>query len=53
MDWNGDGTLDVSDAVAMAGFLFGGNPDAPHALASTGDPNACVLLVGCPEVCES
>ena len=41
---NGDGTLDISDAVATLGYLFLGKP--PHVLGRD-----CVPIEDCPDHC--
>lgn len=45
LDSNGDFAIDLSDAVSVLQFLFSGGK--PPALGT-----ACVLVPGCPELCE-
>ena len=49
LDANGDFTIDLSDVIWLAGFLFGtcGQPPCPpHEFGA-----ACKTVVGCPDVC--
>jgi hypothetical protein len=46
MDWQPDGSVDLSDAIASLTFLFTGGP--PHVLAvPDSETQACVPIVGC------
>ena len=48
LDWNDDGTLDLSDGVGTLNWLFSGGPDAPgHVLG-----RYCRQIVGCVENCN-
>ena len=44
LDSNGDGNVNLSDAVGIFGFLFGGA--APPVLRTE-----CVPISGCPDTC--
>jgi len=46
MDWQPDGSIDISDAVGMIGFVFG--TESAHPLAAPGAPTTeCVTVPGC------
>ena len=48
MDWQPDGSIDISDVVAMLQFIFFGN-DA-HALAGlAGETTECVAIPDCED----
>ena len=48
MDWQPDGSIDISDVVAMLQFIFFG--DDAHALAGlTGEATECVAIPGCED----
>ena len=49
LDWQPDGVVDISDAVAMLTFQFLGG--RPHALASEVDAEGCIRIVGCTDLC--
>ena len=50
VDWQPDGAIDLSDAVAGLSFLFLGG--RPHALAFRGATGTgCVQVEGCPKSC--
>jgi hypothetical protein len=44
MDWNGDLSVDLSDALGPLSSIFSGGP--PHVLGEV-----CVAIEGCPELC--
>ena len=46
LDWQGDGAIDVADAVGSLTFLFLGGP--AHVLSDPSSPDECVPIVGCP-----
>ena len=48
LDWNGDASLNIGDAIAALNHLFGGG--AQHVL---GPIERCVLVEGCPDICEN
>jgi hypothetical protein len=49
-DWQSDGAIDLSDAVAGLKFLFGGGP--AHARSVPGqERTGCVAIEGCPGRC--
>ena len=50
LDWQPDGGIDISDAVASLSFLFLGVP--PHAMAPEAEPSGCVRIEGCPDKCR-
>jgi len=48
LDWQGDGTLDLTDGIAALRFLFLGGP--AHRLAVPGNElRGCAPISGCPE----
>ena len=47
LDWNGDGAIRLSDALASATYLFVGGPG--HALGSIRE---CVTIESCPDLCR-
>jgi hypothetical protein len=50
LDWQPDGAVDISDAVAQLQFLFLGGPR--HPLAVPGNETAgCAAIAGCPNRC--
>jgi hypothetical protein len=53
-DWNGDGGVDISDAVASLNWLFNqaATGQAPHVLDTQGDGTTCVRITDCPNVCD-
>jgi hypothetical protein len=47
-DWQGDGAINISDAVAGLQYLFSGG--SPHARAVPGaERTACIAVAGCPQ----
>ena len=53
-DFNGDGTLNISDIVASLDWLFRSRITGrgPHPLDENGDGTTCVGLRDCPNICE-
>jgi hypothetical protein len=51
LDANDDAAIELSDAVGVFGFLFGGN--APPPLCVDRSCIQCVPVSGCPEACIS
>jgi hypothetical protein len=51
VDWQPDGGIDLSDAIAMLSFLFLGG--RPHGLAVPGgETTLCIPIVGCDDLCD-
>jgi len=46
LDWDGNGTVNVSDALQTLQYLFQGGP--PHSAGT-----ACLQVAGCNEACAS
>ena len=47
IDWQPDGSVDLSDAVGMLSFIFLGTDAHPLAVPGA-ETTACVPILGCP-----